>query len=89
MRVSVDLSLCQDHGQCAIAAANVFEINDDGKLVYDANPDDSEYGNVEEAADVCPAQAIFFEPSSPRSWPPSPTAVSSSSTTRPSPSPVG
>jgi ferredoxin len=61
MRVNVDLSLCQDHGQCSIAAPAVFSINDDGKLEYDANPDDSELGNVEEAADACPAQAIFLE----------------------------
>ena len=61
MRVNVDLSLCQDHGQCSIAAPAVFSINDDGKLEYDANPDDAEFANVEEAADVCPAQAIFFE----------------------------
>ncbi len=61
MRVTVDLARCQDHGQCAIAAPAVFAINDDGKLEYDANPDDSERHNVEEAADVCPAQAIVVE----------------------------
>jgi ferredoxin len=36
-------------------------MNDDGKLEYIGNPDDSERDNVEEAADVCPAQAIFIE----------------------------
>lgn len=61
MRVTVDLSLCQDHGQCAIAAPAVFTMNDDGKLEYNGNPDDSERDYVEEAADVCPAQAIFIE----------------------------
>lgn len=61
MRVTVDLTKCQDHGQCAIAAPMVFTMDDDGKLVYNGSPDDSERGNVEEAADVCPAQAIFIE----------------------------
>jgi ferredoxin len=61
MRVTVDLALCQDHGQCAIAAPAVFSINDEGKLEYNPNPDDSERDYVEEAADVCPAQAIFIE----------------------------
>ncbi|MEN4477663.1 ferredoxin [Mycolicibacterium cosmeticum] len=61
MRVSVDPTKCQDHGQCAIAAPLVFTMNDDGKLEYNGNPDDSERDHVEEAADVCPAQAIFIE----------------------------
>lgn len=59
MKVTVDLSLCQDHGQCAIAAPDVFEINDEGKLSYDGSPDDSMREYVEEAADVCPVQAIL------------------------------
>ncbi|WP_099022952.1 ferredoxin [Mycolicibacterium palauense] len=61
MHVTVDRSLCQDHGQCCIAAPAVFTLNDDGVLEYDASPDDSELENVEAAADVCPAQAITFE----------------------------
>jgi ferredoxin len=60
MNVIVDLNLCEDHGQCAIAAPNVFRINDDGKLEYESQPDDSELDNVEEAADVCPVQAILI-----------------------------
>jgi len=59
MKVTVDLSLCQDHGQCAIAAPDVFEINDEGKLSYVGSPDDSMRDYVEEAADVCPVQAIL------------------------------
>lgn len=58
MKVTVDLTLCQDHGQCAIAAPEVFRINEDGKLEYDDSPDDAMRDYVEEAADVCPVQAI-------------------------------
>lgn len=61
MHITVDLAKCQDHGQCAIAAPAVFMLNDDGKLEYEANPDDSLRSDVEEAADVCPAQAIFIK----------------------------
>lgn len=61
MHITVDLAKCQDHGQCAIAAPAVFTLNDDGKLEYEANPDDSLRSDVEEAADVCPAQAIFIK----------------------------
>ncbi|MCE1177794.1 MAG: ferredoxin [Micrococcales bacterium] len=61
MHVTVDMNLCQDHGQCAIASPAVFQMNDDGKLEYNGNPDDSLRDEVEEAADVCPVQAILVE----------------------------
>jgi ferredoxin len=61
VKISVDRDLCQDHGQCAIAAPAVFEINDEGTLVYDPNPDDALRAEVEEAADVCPVQAILLD----------------------------
>jgi ferredoxin len=59
MKVHVDRALCQDHGQCAIAAPAVFQMDDDGKLVYEPEPDDALLDEVEEAADVCPVQAIL------------------------------
>ncbi|MCV7320600.1 ferredoxin [Mycolicibacterium confluentis] len=58
MRVTVDRSICDEHGLCAMAAPSVFEINDDGELVYDQNPDDSERDQTEEAMGSCPVQAI-------------------------------
>jgi ferredoxin len=61
MKVIVDLALCQDHGQCAIAAPEVFTINDDGRLEYDGSPDQAMREYIEEAADVCPVQAILLE----------------------------
>lgn len=63
MRVTVDRTLCQDHGQCVIAAPSVFSMDDEGRLEFIENPDDSERQYIEEAADVCPAQAIFIEES--------------------------
>jgi ferredoxin len=61
MKVTVDLALCQDHGQCAIAAPEVFRMNDEGRLEYDGTPDQAMREYVEEAADVCPVQAILIE----------------------------
>ncbi|GAA0923183.1 ferredoxin [Streptomyces thermoalcalitolerans] len=61
MKITVDMNLCQDHGQCAIAAPEVFRMNDEGKLVYETDPDDALRTEVEEAADVCPVQAIFIQ----------------------------
>jgi ferredoxin len=60
MKVHVDRKVCDDHGQCTIAAPTVFHMNDDGKLEYDPEPDDSLRDEVEEAADVCPVQAILL-----------------------------
>ena len=61
MRVIVDRSLCDDHGQCEIAAPDVFRIAEDGRLVFDEQPDEAHRAAVEEAADVCPVQAILVQ----------------------------
>lgn len=61
MQVIVDMELCQDHGQCAIAAPEVFRMDDEGKLVHDSTPDESQRLAAEEAADVCPVQAILVK----------------------------
>jgi ferredoxin len=58
LRVSVDRDVCQLHGQCVIAAPEVFSFDDAGELVYLAGPDESLRAAVEAAADVCPTQAI-------------------------------
>ncbi|SDQ34823.1 ferredoxin [Thermostaphylospora chromogena] len=61
MKVIVDMDVCQDHGQCVFAAPEVFQLNENGRLVYVAEPDESLREAVEEAADVCPLQAITVE----------------------------
>ncbi|MGW6173737.1 ferredoxin [Arthrobacter sp. NPDC055138] len=59
--VDVDRSLCDNHGQCAIAAPEVFRMNPDGVLEYEPTFEDSLLDVVEEAIDVCPVQAIFLK----------------------------
>jgi ferredoxin len=62
IRVVVDRDICQNHGQCVFAAPQVFELDDDGELVQlQDEVDDDLRDNVEEAADVCPTQAITIE----------------------------
>jgi ferredoxin len=62
IRVVVDRDVCQDHGQCVFAAPQVFELDEEGKLVVlQDEVDESLRANVEEAADVCPVQAITIE----------------------------
>jgi len=60
MKISVDLDKCQDHGQCAIAAPVAFRMNDEGNLEYETTVDDFYLDEIEEAADVCPVQAILI-----------------------------
>jgi ferredoxin len=58
VRVIVDRDLCDNHGLCAITAPDVFELDDEGKLVHREEVDESLRSAVEEAADGCPLQAI-------------------------------
>ena len=62
LKVIVDWDLCQDHGQCCFTAPEVFELGDDGKMhVLIDEPDEALRAKVEDAADVCPVQAITIE----------------------------
>jgi len=62
MKVVVDRGLCADHGQCVFSAPEVFQLDDAGKLVYEAGElDEALRDRVEDAADVCPMQAISIE----------------------------
>ncbi|MFI7498092.1 ferredoxin [Streptomyces sp. NPDC049687] len=61
MKVVVDMNKCQDHGQCVFAAPDVFHLDESGRLAYLSDPDDALRDEVEEAADVCPLQAIRIE----------------------------
>ncbi|GII60882.1 hypothetical protein Skr01_09670 [Sphaerisporangium krabiense] len=61
MRVRVDMTLCQIHAQCVFAAPEVFALNDDDELMYDAAPDDALAPSIEEAARACPVQAIHLD----------------------------
>jgi ferredoxin len=61
MKVVVDMNKCQDHGQCVFAAPDVFQLDDGGRLSYVDEPGEERRAEVEEAADVCPLQAIRIE----------------------------
>jgi ferredoxin len=43
-----------------IAAPDVFSMNDDGHLQFDSAHVDDHAAEVEDAADVCPVQAIVI-----------------------------
>lgn len=58
MLIKVDFNVCADHGQCAITAPEIFRIDDEGNLVFDANPDEILRADAEDAVNGCPEQAI-------------------------------
>ena len=62
MKVVVDFDLCESNALCMAAAPEVFEVRDDDFLyVLQENPDESLRAKVEQAARVCPKQAIKIE----------------------------
>jgi len=60
MRITVDYSLCEGHGQCLLAAPEVFDLPDGSEQVVllDPNPPESAAAAVLRAAAMCPAQAL-------------------------------
>jgi ferredoxin len=59
MRVTVDFDQCDSNGLCALAAPEIFELDDDEVLhVRDENPPSALWPAVEEAARACPKIAI-------------------------------
>ena len=60
MKVIVDRDLCCSNGLCVVSAPDVFRL-EDIDLEYDPEPDESQRERVEEAAEMCPTQAISIE----------------------------
>jgi ferredoxin len=52
------MDLCQSHGECALAAPEVFELGDDDVLRWIEEPDESLRPKVEQAVANCPVSAI-------------------------------
>lgn len=63
MHVTVDQDLCEGHGQCLMAAPEVFDLPDgiDKVVVLNADPPEHLRAAVVRAAAMCPAQALHVE----------------------------
>ena len=63
MKVIVDLEKCIKAGECRYNHPSFFELGDDGYpvLLKQEVSGDSEIVEVEQAMEVCPAQAISLE----------------------------
>lgn len=60
MHITVDYQLCEGHGQCLMAAPELFDLPDgaDQVVVLDPDPPESERDRAIRAAAMCPALAI-------------------------------
>ncbi len=60
MRIAVDYDLCEGHGQCLLAAPDVFDIPDGAEQVVVLVPDppEADRDRLVRATAMCPAQAI-------------------------------
>ena len=60
MHITVDYDLCEGHGQCLMAAPELFDLPDGAEQVVVLNPDppESERDRAARAAAMCPALAI-------------------------------
>ena len=62
MKVTVDFAKCTGLGICESMAPNIFEVNDDGKLLLlKEDITDDELQSVEEAVTGCPTEALRIE----------------------------
>ena len=63
MKVIRDANRCELHGECVMAAPEVFEIEDDKDVVTVINPEPSQElrGAVEQAVMMCPTTALRLE----------------------------
>ncbi|GAA4829330.1 ferredoxin [Garicola koreensis] len=60
MKVWVDRTVCENHGQCTAVAPENFSMNKDGVMEYEEAVSDDDLDSVEDAVDGCPVQAIFL-----------------------------
>ena len=62
MKVSVDFAKCTGLGICESMAPDIFEVDDDGKLLLlKDDVTDDELQSVEEAVAGCPTEAFRIE----------------------------
>ena len=61
IKVHVDMNLCQSHGECVLAAPDVFELGDDDVLVWQEEVPDDRRAEIELAVNVCPMMAISID----------------------------
>jgi ferredoxin len=57
-RINVDRAACKLHAECAAQAPGIFAFDAAGNLTYREQVDGAEAAEAEDAAFLCPTQAI-------------------------------
>ncbi|MBU2891375.1 ferredoxin [Celeribacter halophilus] len=60
-KVTVDMNLCEYHGQCVFVAPKEFWFDEDDELRYAEDVPEDHRARVEKAAKACPQLAIKVE----------------------------
>ena len=65
VKLKVDVTKCQGYGNCVSAAPDVYDVDDDGKVVLLKGDtfDETERSRLEAAARSCPVSALSVESS--------------------------
>ncbi|MFE9975646.1 ferredoxin [Streptomyces hirsutus] len=63
MRITVDISRCEAHGECVVTAPEVFDLDEEGVVVrlIDASPGEEQREKVERAVRFCPTKALTLD----------------------------
>jgi len=62
IQIEVDFDRCESHGECALAAPEVFEVDDNNFLqILVAEPGEDLRPKLEAAARACPTGAIALK----------------------------
>lgn len=63
MKIIIDFDACAAHGDCVVAAPEIFDLGDDDEVVtlLEAEPDEALRPQVQAAADACPMAAIRIQ----------------------------
>jgi ferredoxin len=63
MKVIVDIDVCQAHGDCVVAAPEIFDLGEEDDVVTVINPEPGEElrAAAERAEQDCPVTAIRIE----------------------------
>lgn len=61
VKVHADTARCQGHGRCALLAPDVFDVDDDGKVVVlTEEPGEEHLAGVRESVTSCPETALVL-----------------------------
>lgn len=63
MKMLLDVDRCEGHGECVVAAPEIFELDDDGEkaVVLIAEPSEALRAKAVEAVKICPMAALQLE----------------------------